>query len=47
VVDAPTARLLTHGYLSVLALGGARVALWLLRRGLANPLAVIDRLRGR
>lgn len=46
-VDAPTPRLLAHGYLGVLALGGARVALWLLRRGLANPLAVIDRLRGR
>jgi hypothetical protein len=46
-VDAPTSRLLAHGYLGVLALGGGRVALWLLRRGLANPLAVIERLRGR
>jgi len=46
-VDAPTARLLSHGYLGVLALGGARVAFWLLKRGLANPMAVIDRLRGR
>lgn len=46
-VDAPTTRLLAHGYLGVLALGGARVAFWLLKRGLANPLAVIDRLRGR
>jgi len=46
-VDAPTTRLLAHGYLGVLAQGGARVAFWLLRRGFANPLAVIDRLRGR
>lgn len=46
-VDAPTTRLLAHGYLGVLALGGARVAFWLLKRGFANPLAVIDRLRGR
>jgi len=46
-VDAPTGRLLAHGYLSVLALGGAKVALWLLRRGLANPRKVIERLRGR
>jgi hypothetical protein len=45
-VDAPTSRLLAHGYLSVLALGGARVALWLLGRGLANPRRVIERLRG-
>jgi len=46
-VQAPTARLVAHGYLAVLALGGARVALWLLRRGLASPARVIDRLRGR
>jgi hypothetical protein len=46
-VHAPTARLVANGYLAVLALGGAKVALWLLRRGAANPRAVIDRLRGR
>lgn len=46
-VQAPTGRLVTHGWLAVLALGGARVALWLLGRGLTNPLKVIDRLRGR
>jgi hypothetical protein len=44
-VDAPTARLLGHGYLGVLALGGARVAWWLLRNGVKNPRAAIDRLR--
>jgi hypothetical protein len=46
-VQAPTPRLLAHGYLGVLALGGARVTLWLVKRGLANPKAIIDRLRGR
>ncbi len=46
-VGAPTARLLAHGYLGVLALGGVKVTLWLVKRGLANPKAVIDRLRGR
>jgi hypothetical protein len=46
-VQASTARLVAHGWLSVLALGGARVALWLLRRGLASPAKVIERLRGR
>jgi hypothetical protein len=45
-VEAPTARLVGHGYLAVLALGGARVALWLLARGLANPRRIIERLRG-
>jgi hypothetical protein len=46
-VQAPTSRLLSHGYLMVLALGGTKVALWLLTRGLANPRKVIERLRGR
>jgi len=46
-VDAPAVRLLSHGYLGALALGGARVARWLLARGLANPRAVIERLRRR
>ncbi len=44
-VQASTARLVAHGYLAVLALGGARVGLFLLRRGLASPARVIDRLR--
>jgi hypothetical protein len=46
-VQAPTGRLLAHGYLGVMLLGGPRVALWLLRRGLADPRAVIERLRRR
>jgi len=46
-LHASTTRLLSHGYLAVLALGGMRVALWLLRKGLADPRAVIARLRGR
>jgi hypothetical protein len=46
-VDAPTARLLGNGYLGVLALGGAKVTWWLLKNGVRNPKAAIDRLRGR
>lgn len=46
-VHASTGRLLGNGYLAVLALGGPQVALWLLRRGLADPAAVIERLRRR
>ncbi|MBI5071011.1 MAG: AAA family ATPase [Deltaproteobacteria bacterium] len=46
-IQASTVRLLSHGYLSVLALGGMRVGLWLLRKGLADPRAVIERLRRR
>lgn len=46
-VQASTARLLAHGYLGVLALGGFRVALWLLRKGFSDPRAVIERLRGK
>ena len=46
-VHASTSRLLAHGYLGVLALGGPRVLAWLLRRGLADPRAVIERLRRR
>jgi hypothetical protein len=45
-VNASTARLLGHGYLGVLALGGAKVAWWLLKNGVKNPKAAIDRLRG-
>jgi len=46
-IDAPTGRLLSHGYLGVLAQGGVKVALWLLKKGVRNPKAAIDRLRGR
>lgn len=45
-VDAPTTRLLGHGYLGVLALGGLKVTWWLLKNGVKNPKAAIDRLRG-
>jgi len=31
----------------VLAAGGAKVAWWLLKNGVKNPKAAIDRLRGR
>ncbi len=46
-IDAPTTRLLGHGYLGVLALGGVKVTWWLVRNGVKNPRAAIDRLRGR
>jgi hypothetical protein len=46
-IDAPTTRLLGHGYLGVLALGGVKVTWWLLKKGVKNPKAAIDRLRGR
>jgi hypothetical protein len=45
-IDAPTTRLLTHGYLGVLALGGMKVSWWLLKNGVKNPKAAIDKLRG-
>jgi hypothetical protein len=45
-VDAPTSRLLGHGYLGVLALGGVKVTWWLVKNGIRNPKAAIDRLRG-
>ncbi len=45
-IDASTARLLSHGYLGVLALGGMKVTWWLLKNGVRNPKAAIDRLRG-
>lgn len=45
-VDASTARLLEHGYLGVLAVGGMKVGWWLLKKGVKNPKAAIDRLRG-
>jgi hypothetical protein len=46
-IDAPTGQLLKHGYLGVLAIGGMKVTWWLLRNGVKNPKAAIDRLRGR
>ncbi|MFT3914828.1 MAG: AAA family ATPase [Anaeromyxobacteraceae bacterium] len=46
-LDAPTGRLVAHGYLAVLALGGVKVGWWLMKKGFANPLAVIERLRRR
>jgi hypothetical protein len=46
-VHASTVRLLANGYLGVLAQGGLKVSLWLLRKGVRNPKAAIDRLRGR
>ena len=46
-IDASTGTLLQHGYLSVLALGGLKVTWWLLKNGVKNPKAAIDRLRGR
>lgn len=46
-LNAPTARLLGHGYLGVLAQGGLQVTWWLLRNGVKSPAAAIDRIRGR
>lgn len=45
-IDAPTLRILGRGYLGVLATGGMKVTAWLLRNGVRNPKAAIDRLRG-
>jgi hypothetical protein len=45
-IEAPTTRLITHGYLGVLAQGGMKVTWWLLKNGVKNPKAAIDRLRG-
>lgn len=45
-IDAPTLRILGRGYLGVLASGGMKVTGWLLRNGVRNPKAAIDRLRG-
>jgi hypothetical protein len=46
-VEAPTTRLISNGYLGVLAMGGLKVTWWLLKNGVKNPKAAIDRLRGR
>ncbi len=45
-LDASTGQLLSHGYLGVLAVGGMKVTWWLLKNGVRNPKAAIDRLRG-
>ena len=45
-IHASTARLIAHGYLGVLAAGGAKVAWGLLKNGAKNPRAAIERLRG-
>jgi len=45
-IDASTGQLLKHGYLSVLAQGGMKVTWWLLKNGVKNPKAAIERLRG-
>jgi len=45
-IDAPTTRLLSHGYLGVVALGGMKVGWWLLKNGVKNPKSAIERLRG-
>jgi hypothetical protein len=44
-IDASTGQLLSHGYLGVLAQGGMKVTWWLLKNGVKNPKAAIDRLR--
>lgn len=46
-IHASTPRLVSHGYLGVLATGGVKVTWWLLRNGVKNPRAAIDRLRGK
>jgi hypothetical protein len=45
-LGAPVSRLLSHGYLKVLAQGGLKVTWWLLRNGVKNPMAAIERFRG-
>jgi hypothetical protein len=45
-IDASTSQLLEHGYLGVLAQGGLKVSWWLLKNGVKNPKAAIERLRG-
>lgn len=45
-IDASTGQLLSHGYLGVLAIGGMKVSWWLLKNGVRNPKAAIDKLRG-
>ena len=44
-LEAPTARLIAHGYLAVVALGGVKVAWWLVKNGIGHPRAALERLR--
>ncbi len=44
-LHASTPRLVSHGYLGVLATGGMKVGWWLLRNGVRNPRAAFDRFR--
>jgi hypothetical protein len=46
-LQASTGRLLSHGWLSVLALGGLKVILFFLKKGITDPKGAIDRLRGK
>jgi len=46
-IHASTPRLISHGYLGVLAAGGMKVGWWLLKNGVKNPKAAFDRFRGR
>jgi hypothetical protein len=46
-IDAPASRLLSNGYLGVLAMGGLKVTWWLLRNGVKNPVAAFERFRRR
>jgi hypothetical protein len=46
-LEAPAARLLARGYLGVLARGGLKVTWWLLRNGVKNPAAALERFRKR
>ena len=44
-LDAPVSRIVGHGYLAVLALGGFKVARWFVRNGFGSPMRAIERLR--
>jgi hypothetical protein len=46
-IQASTPRLVSRGYLGVLAAGGLKVGWWLLRNGVLNAKATFDRFRGR
>lgn len=46
-LDAPPARLLGRGYLGVVARGGLKVTWWLLRNGVKDPAAALERFRKR
>jgi len=46
-IHASAPRLVSHGYLGVLAAGGITVGWWLLKNGVRNPKAAFDRFRGK